>query len=119
MAPPSKTGNENTMAKQTEVNYTEAQENRIREMAPMNAEKAEILAKEFGKKAASVRAKAIRMNVPYEKKGPQTKTGEAVIRKETLVSKIAAFTAPNANLDGLEKASKPALQAVLAALEAN
>ena len=101
-----------------EVNYTAEQEQRIRDAAPLNMEKAAALAAEFGKKPASVRAKAIRMNVAYEKKGPQTKTGEAVIRKETLVEKIGAFTAPGSNLDGLEKASKPALQAVLAALEA-
>lgn len=106
---------------QTEKNYTAAQEARIREAAangPLNAETCEALAKEFGKKPRSVIAKVTRMELPYAKKGPVTKTGEAVVRKETLVEKIRGYTGATANLEGLEKASKPALVAVLAALEA-
>jgi hypothetical protein len=100
------------------ANYTAAQEQMIRDAAPLNLEKATALGVQMGKKARSIIAKAVRMEVPYEKKGPVTKTGEAVVRKETLVEQIRAFTATGSNLEGLEKASKPALIAVLAALKA-
>jgi len=108
------------MTKQVEKNYTEAQEQRIREAAtvesPLNQAKAEALGAEFGKSARSVIAKAIRMNVPYAKKVPVSKTGEPVTRKETLVEEIGAFVP--GSLDGLEKASKPALANILAAFRA-
>jgi hypothetical protein len=100
------------------ANFTAEQEQMIRDAAPLNLEKATALAEKMGKKPRSVIAKATRMEVPYVKKGPTTKTGEAVVRKETLVEEIRKFTATGANLEGLEKASKPALVAVLAALKA-
>lgn len=106
-----------TTAQKT-VNFTPEQEQMIRDAAPLNLEKATALAEKMGKKPRSIVAKATRMEVPYEKKGPVTKTGEAVIRKETLVEQISKYTAAGSNLDGLEKASKPALIAVLAALKA-
>ena len=82
----------------------------IREAAPLNQAKATDLAASFGAdfSARSVIAKAVRMNVAYERKQPTTKTGAPVERKETLVSEIAEIV--GANLDGLEKAPKPALQ---------
>lgn len=95
-------------------NFTPEQEAAIREAAPLNKAKAEALALQMGKKPKSIIAKAVTMKVPYDKQKPVTKTGEPVIRKEDLVAKIAAYT--GGDLDGLEKASKPALQAVLAAL---
>ena len=98
-----------------EKNYTAEQEQMIRDAAPLDLAKATDLGVKMGKKARSIIAKAVRMEVPYVKKGPVTKTGEAVVRKETLVAKIAAFT--GGSLDGLEKASKPALVSILAALE--
>jgi len=98
------------------ANYSEAQEQMIRDAAPLNMEKAAALAVTMGKKPRSIIAKAVRMEIPYEKKGPVTKTGEAVVRKETLVEKIKAFT--GGSLEGLEKASKPALVSILAAFEA-
>jgi hypothetical protein len=98
------------MGKEKAPNYTEAQEARIREMAPLNKAGAEALAAEFGKTVRSVIAKAVRMNVGYERQQPVTKTGEPVTKKETLVSEIAAIV--GANLDGLEKAPKPALHAL-------
>lgn len=100
------------MPKDKAPNYTEAQEARIRELAPLNSTIAAELALEFGKTARSVIAKAVRMNVGYTAKQPTTKTGEPVTKKETLVSEIAAIV--GANLDGLEKAPKPALHALAA-----
>lgn len=98
------------MRKETAPNYTPEQEARIEAEAPLNAEKAAALAAEFGKTARSVIAKAVRMNVGYERKLPVTKTGERVTKKETLVSEIAAIV--GANLNGLEKAPKPSLVAI-------
>jgi hypothetical protein len=98
------------MAKEKAPNYSEAQEQRIRDCAPMNAARAAELGAEFGKSPRSVIAKAIRMGVAYERKQPTTKTGEPVTKKETLVSQIAEVV--EGNLDGLEKAPKPALHAL-------
>jgi hypothetical protein len=97
-----------------EVKFTPEMEAAIRAAAPLNQAKAEALGATLGKSARSITAKAIRMNVPYERKANVSKTGESVIRKETLVEEIAKFVP--GNLDGLEKASKNSLQAVLARL---
>ena len=101
-----------TSAKKATSKYTAAMEKRIAESAPLNQAKAEALAAEFGKdfSARSVIAKAVRMNVEYQRKQPTTKSGGAVERKETIVAEIAKVV--GANLDGLEKAPKGALQAV-------
>jgi hypothetical protein len=99
------------------ANYTVEQEAMIRAAAadgPLNLEKATAIAAAMGKKPRSIIAKAIRMDLPYAKRVAVTKTGEPVTRKETLVEKIAEYVA--GDLSGLEKASKPALQNVLAAL---
>lgn len=100
------------MAKQTASKYSAAQEARIRAEAPLNQAKAEALATEFGSKftARSVIAKAVRMEVPYDRKVAVTKTGAPVERKEAIVAEIASLV--GANLDGLDKAPKPALQAL-------
>ena len=98
--------------KAKEVNYTAAQEARIMAAAqngPLNLESAKALAAEFGggKTYRSVVAKIGRMGLPYAKKVPLSKSGEPVERKENLVSDIARYVP--GSLDGLEKASKPAL----------
>lgn len=98
--------------KAKEANYTPAQEARIRSAAengPLNLETAKALADEFGggKTYRSVVAKIGRMGLPYAKKVAVSKNGEPVVRKENLVAEIARFVP--GSLDGLEKASKPAL----------
>lgn len=100
------------MTKQATSKYTPAMEQAIRDAAPLNQAKATALAAEFGEKftARSVTAKAVRMGVPYERKQPTTKTGEPVERKEAIVAELAELV--GRNLDGLEKAPKPALQAI-------
>lgn len=101
-----------TQAKKPASKYTAAMEARIQAMAPLDQAKAETLAAEFGKDftSRSVIAKAVRMNVAYNRKQPVTKTGAPVERKEAIVAEIAAVV--GANLEGLEKAPKGALQAV-------
>ena len=91
-------------------NYTAAQEQEIRDAAPLNNDKAIALAAKFGKTPASVRAKAVRMGVEYARKQPTTKTGAPVEKKETIVAEIGEIV--GLTLDGLEKAPKPVLQAL-------
>lgn len=100
------------MAKQAVSKYSAEQEARIRAEAPLNQAKAEALAAEFGPKfsARSVIAKAVRMEVAYERKVAVTKTGAPVERKEAIVAEIASLV--GANLEGLDKAPKGALQSL-------
>lgn len=101
-----------TNAVKTTSKYSPAQEQAIRDAAPLNQAKATELAAQFGSKftARSVIAKAVRMGVEYERKAAVTKTGAPVESKEKIVGQIAELV--GATLDGLEKAPKPALQAL-------
>jgi hypothetical protein len=96
--------------KDKQPNFTPEQEARIRDEAPLNQAKSRALAAEFGKTERSVTAKAVRMGVAYERKQPVTKNGAPVERKEAIVSEISEIV--GANLEGLDKAPKGALQAV-------
>ena len=91
-------------------NFTEAQEQRIRDTAPHCAASAAELALEFGKTPRSVIAKMVRMEVEYARKVPTTKSGDPIVSKADLVAQISAVV--DGNLDGLEKAPKPALHAL-------
>lgn len=75
----------------------------------MTADIAVTLAAEFGKTPRSVIAKAVRLEV-YKSKEPTTKNGEPIEKKEDLVAAIGEVV--SGNLDGLEKAPKPALVAI-------
>jgi len=108
------TDGEKTMTKQTEKNYTEAQEARLAEFDVIDNALATELAAEFGKTVASVRAKAARMG-SYQAKVRTSKTGGPIERKEAIVADIAALV--GANMDGLEKAGKEQLVAIRAALQ--
>lgn len=55
-------------------------------------------------------AKIVRMGLPYATKQPTTKSGDPIEKKEGLVAEIALVV--SGNLDGLEKAPKPALVAL-------
>lgn len=101
------------MAKEKVPNFSEAQEQRIRDAAAagtLNAAVAATLADEFGKTPRSVIAKIVRMGLPYATKQRTTKTGEPIVSKTKLVEQIGAVV--DGNLEGLEKAPKPALQAL-------
>jgi hypothetical protein len=87
---------------------------KMREEAPLNMEKAEKIANEFGLKTKSVIASATRNGIEYERKARVGKTGEPAVRKEELVTRIAdKFGLEVTELDGLEKANKRALEALL------
>jgi len=95
----------------TAPKYTAQMEQRIRETSPLNQATTDALAAEFGLTGASVRAKISRMaGVKYERKIATTKTGAPVEHKDAIVAQLAELV--GANLDGLDKAPKPALQAL-------
>ena len=100
------------MATKVTSKYTAAMEAAIRGEPVFNQAVANRLATQFGGSITGrgVIAKIKSMGLPYERKQATTKTGEAVERKEALVAEIAKFVV--GNLDGLEKAPKPALQAI-------
>lgn len=98
-----------------EVNYTEAQEARMREFDVIDNDTAMLLADEFGKDVRSVRAKAVRLGI-YKAKERVSKSGGKIESKEQIVAEISELVGKN--LDGLEKASKQALVAIRAKLAA-
>lgn len=100
------------VAKKSASKYTPEMEARIHAEAPLNQEKARELAAEFGAGFTdkSVIAKATRMGVAYIKKVPTTKSGAKIESKEKIVAEIAEIV--GSQLDGLEKATKPTLQAI-------
>lgn len=87
---------------------------RMIELAPLNLEKAEKIAAEFGLKPKSVIASATRRGIAYERKARVGKTGEKPETKENMVIRIAEkFGIERAELEGLDKAPKRALEAFL------
>ena len=79
--------------------------------APLNFESATEIADRFGLKARSVVASAIRNGIAYTKKAKVNKAGLPVVAKDDLVGKIAEnLTISVETLEGLEKASKSALE---------
>lgn len=98
------------------ANFTDAMVARIQAVSDENngldQALCESLAKELGKDSyRSITAKAKRMGLPYRRKVATTKTGEPVENKPAIVDSIAKLIgATSAELDGLEKASKQALQ---------
>lgn len=103
---------ERKMTKQATSKYTPAMEQALRDAPVLNQAVAAEFAKQFGEKftARSVIAKINRMGLKYERKQPVTKSGDPVERKEAIVAEIAELV--GANLDGLDKAPKQALQAL-------
>lgn len=108
---------EKTMAKNTTPNFSAEMEARIGETAPHNLASATELATEFGKSPRSVVAKIVRMGVGYTSKTPMSKSGDPVISKSDLVAQISALV--EGNLDGLDKAPKAALKALVNFAQAN
>lgn len=99
--------------KKTASKYTAAQEQAIRDAAaagPLNQAAAEALAASFGSPHTTrgVVAKISRMGLPYARKVAVSKTGAPIEKKEDIVAEIAKMV--SGNLEGLEKAPKPALQ---------
>jgi len=87
--------------------------------APLDLAKAQRLADEFDAKPKSIIAKALREKIPYVKQERVRKDGKPVASKEATVGKIeAALEVDVGAFDGLEKASKASLEALLAAIPA-
>ena len=98
------------------VNYTEEQTSEMLTayMDSPTRETVNALAVQFGKSVRSVVAKLSREGV-YQKAPAVTKTGEPVTRKDDLADQLAtACGLTEAEADSLTKASKSALQKVLA-----
>ena len=98
--------------KKTASKYSLAQEAAIRAEPVLNQAVADRLAAEFGPSftGKSVIAKINRMGLPYQRKVAVTKAGGKVESKAEIVAEIATMV--SGNLDGLDKAPKPALQAL-------
>jgi len=80
-------------------------------------ESLENLAVKFGKSVKSVVAKLSREGV-YQKKERLTKTGESVVKKESLADQLGMLAGLNeADTSSLEKANKTALAALLKVLK--
>ena len=106
------------MAKQKQVNYTDAQVARLLDVYDADAdwdersEQVDALAKEFSKKRASIVAKLSSMRV-YKSKTYTTKTGAESVRKGAIVTLIAeAMGETDESLDTLVKANKTVLEIV-------
>ena len=99
-------------SKKVASKYSPAMEQAIRDEPVLNQAVAERLAASFGPDFTGrmVIAKISNMKLPYQRKAAVTKTGEPVEQKAALVAEISGIV--SANLDGLEKAPKPALQAL-------
>ena len=103
------------MSKNNENTVAESIVSAIRAASPVNWTKAQTLATEHGLKPRSVVQVCVRHCIPYEKQGRVSKTGAPVARKPELVAGIAENLGLEASaLEGLEKASKEALQTLLA-----
>lgn len=109
------------MATEKIVNYTAAATAKIvadYKAAPTKAT-VEALAAEFGKTAKSIVAKLVREGV-YTKAAEARASGVKARTKAETVAKIATLVGAAAkDLESLEKATAPALNKVLAALEAS
>lgn len=95
------------MTKEVAKNYTEAQEAELLAAGVIDNDAAIEFATKFGKDVRSIRAKAVRMGI-YKAKEKVSKTGLPIERKEAIVADIANLV--GANMEGLEKAPKQALQ---------
>jgi len=88
--------------------------------APLNLDKATKLADEYDVKVKSVIAKAIREKIAYEKQVRVRKDGKPVASKNATVGRIEEMLALDVGaLDGLEKAAKASLEALVSALHAH
>ena len=83
-------------------------------LAPLNWESAQVFAEKNGLKARGVVASCKRNKIEYKRQEKVTKTGTPVISKADLVTQIAEkFKINIEKLDGLDKATKTALENLL------
>lgn len=107
------------MAKVKAVNYTEAQIATMREMYQGVDNKAEVtaIATATGKTAASVRAKLAHLGL-YKADKPAKATDERITKRSLAEAVGEELGLLEAEVDGLEKAPKSALEKILASLSA-
>jgi hypothetical protein len=109
------------MANAKVVNYTEAQEAIMKAeyTAAPTKETVDMLAAKFGKKPSSIIAKLSRMEI-YVPAVRVSKTGDAIVKKDSLAADIAKFIGMTDEnmISSLAKANKQALACVLNALKA-
>ena len=99
------------------VNYTPEQEAKMKADYLAGAT-TEAIAQELGKTVRSVVAKLSRLGV-YKKKEYTTKTGVAPVKKDELADKLTELCdLTEAEADSLTKATKTALQKIIAKIEA-
>lgn len=81
------------------------------DVAPIDLAKAKELAAKHGEKWRSVVAKAVKDGIRYENKPRVRKDGKPIASKETTVATIEIATGvADGFYDGLQKATKPALE---------
>jgi len=95
------------------VNYTPEMVREMREMAPLNLEKAKTLAPLIGRSVRSIIAKAKREGIEYQSVKPVAKRVKG-LTKADLVQAISVKV--GADLDGLEKAPAVTLGKLLECL---
>lgn len=101
------------------VNYTAEQTASLVSRYVDDKVTVEALAIEFGKTVRSIVAKLSREGV-YAKKERTTKTGEAVVKKDSLCDQLALLVnLTDAEADSLSKANKTALQKLIKAVKDN
>lgn len=85
---------------------------------PLDWEKAQELGEQFGVSPRAITAAATRNKIAYARKGRVSKQGTPVVSKSDLVASIAEkLDLDKSTLDGLDKANKTALEAVVSALQ--
>lgn len=89
------------------ANYSVEQVQMLRDAAPIDMEKAKILAEKMGKTYRSIIAKAKREQIPYLAKVPEPKKGKDAPTKAELVGAMRIVT--GLKLPDLDKASTAAL----------
>ena len=99
--------------------YTETLVKELQKFETLTYAEAVEFAATHGLKVRSVIAKAKSLEIVYVPKPVVTKTGEPVIRKDTIIRAIeSAVSVEVSALDGLQKATKSALVALLKAVAA-
>lgn len=95
--------------------FTEELKQEMLDRQPLDWNIAQELAERYDVKPRSIVASAVRQGLEYSKKVRVSKTGDKIASKSDLVGDIAVKYGIDASkLDGLEKANKSALQALLA-----
>ena len=106
------------------VNYSPEMVSKMVEMAPLNLEKAKILAPKIGRSVRSIIAKAKREGIEYQSVKPVAKRVKGLTKAElvaTIAEKLSTLTTGSAirdaaDLEGLEKAPAVTLGKLLECL---